>query len=69
MGRGDNDNDNYNPPHPDSDAVALFFYSDPEIPFAFGGKEAMSNVVGYTKLVLAVSIRCYVLVLVHRFWY
>ena len=39
--------------------------SEPVIPFAFSGKEAMANAVGYTKLAFAFLYRGYLLVLVH----
>ena len=66
-GRGDNDNGDYAPIHPDSEAAAASSDSEPEIPFACRGKEAVLPAVGYTELAFAVFTRGYLLALIHWF--
>ena len=64
-GRGNNDNENYTPTQPGSEAATASYYSEPEILFAFGGKESVATAVIYTKLALAAFEQGYLLVLIH----
>ena len=68
-GRGDNKNDDnkYTPTHPELEATTELSNSEPVIPFALGGKESVSTVVGYTELTFTVFSRGYLLVPIH--WY
>ena len=63
--KGENDGNDYVPPHLESEAASALSDLELVIPFVFGGKEAVTNMVGYTNLAFTIFDRGYILILVH----